>query len=81
VRIEGKKMKDKISILDNYKEGSRTGNVSLFKGKKGICQIFVDWDDPRYKRILLFSGKLNQCVNFSMNRFGIKKQGLNSLKL
>lgn len=65
-------MENKISILGNYKEGSRTGSISMLKGKKDKYQIFIDWDDPRYTRTLLFSGKLRQCANFSMNRFGVK---------
>jgi len=73
-------MEGKISLLGNYKEGSRTGNISMLKGKKGQYQIFVDWDDPRYNSILLFSGKLKQCLNFSMNRFGINAKSLKSLK-
>ena len=70
----------KKSILEKYKEGSRTGNISISKGKKNLYEIFVDWDDPRYKRIMLYSGKLQQCINFSNNRFGINKQVLNSIK-
>lgn len=71
-------MKNKMSLLESYKEGSRTGSISMLKAKKGRYQIFVDWDDPRYNRILLYSGKLKQCVNFSMNRFGIKKNSLDA---
>ncbi len=74
-------MKNKKSILNHYREGSRTGNISILKGKKNLYQIFVDWDDPRYNSILLFSGKLQQCINFSSTRFGIEKTLLNSLKL
>ncbi len=73
-------MEKKTSILNHYKEGSRTGNVSLLKGKKNLYQIFVDWDDPRYKRILLFSGKLKQCITFSNTRFGINEQILKNFK-
>lgn len=73
-------MKNKMPILDHYKEGSRTGNISILKGKKNLYQVLVDWDDPRYNSILLFSGKLQQCINFSNNRFGIKKQLLKTIK-
>jgi hypothetical protein len=68
------------SILSKYKEGSRTGNISILKEKKDKYNIYVNWDDPRYKRILLFSGKLKQCINFSEHRFGIKKQLFNSFQ-
>lgn len=76
-----KKMENTIKILGSYKQGSRTGNISMLKENKNQYQIYVDWDDSRYNRILLFSGKLKQCVNLSMNRFGIKKQILKSLKI
>ncbi len=73
-------MKKIHSILSRYKEGSRTGNISILKEKKDTYNIYVDWDDPRYKRILLFSGKLKQCIIFSEIRFGIKKQLFNSFQ-
>lgn len=68
------------SILAKYKEGSRTGNISILKEKNNKYNIYVDWDDPQYKKILLFSGKLKQCINFSAYRFGIKKQLFNSIQ-
>lgn len=73
-------MKNKLSILEKYKEGSRTGQVSLLKNEKNLYHILVDWDDPRYNSILLFSGKLPQCINFSAHRFGINKKNFPSLK-
>lgn len=78
---EGNYMLNKIPILQNYKEGSRTGNISITKGNNNRYNVFIDWDDPRYKSILLFSGKMKQCIDFSMNRFGLKKQTFQSLKL
>ena len=72
-------MNEKNSILSYYKEGSRTGNISILKATKDKYQIIVDWDDPLYDSTLLFSGKLQQCIDFSTHRFGINKQSLHSL--
>jgi hypothetical protein len=73
-------MKNNISILTSYKEGSRTGNISLLKGKRDDYQVYIDWDDPRYNKTLIYSGKLQQCINFSVNRFGIEKQLFDNIK-
>ena len=72
-------MNEKNSILSYYKEGSRMGNISILKAKKDNYQIIINWDDPHYNSTMLFSGKLQQCIDFSTNRFGIKKQNLHSL--
>ena len=71
--------KSHIDILSSYKEGSRTGKISLFKNEEDIYQIIVNWDDPRYENIIMFSGELEECIDFSYDRFGLSKDKMNSL--
>jgi hypothetical protein len=71
-------MNKKNSILSYYKEGSRRGNISILKGKNNNYQIIIDWDDPQYNSTMLFSGELQECLDFSISRFGISKQTMNS---
>jgi len=73
-------MEDKIPILKNYKEGSRTGNIAMLKEKENLYNILIDWDDPRFESITLFSGRFEQCVDYSKHRFGIKEKNLNRIK-
>ena len=71
--------KSHINILSSYREGSRTGKISLLKDESDMYQIIVNWDDPRYENIVMFSGELKECIDFSYDRFGLSKDKMNSL--
>ena len=68
-----------VNILPTYKEGSRTGKISLLK-HADTYQIVVNWDEPRYDKIVLFSGELQDCIDFSLDRFQLSREMINSLR-
>jgi hypothetical protein len=60
-----------LDFSDHYKEGSRTGKVSLRKAAKDLYEIYVKWYYPKDCETILFKGTLGDCISFSNAKFDL----------
>lgn len=58
-----------INLKPFYKEGSRTGRVSLRRVEPDLYEMYVKWDYPKDCEMVMFKGSLEECTSFSNAKF------------